>query len=264
MNRNHPCNELDQEVEQCLAGNPGTFSVLVHRLSGSDFHYERLADRVVPSASLIKILIMVEVFQQSTEGLLSLSERLEASPSKMVPFGLLPLLREPAYSIWDLLVYMMTLSDNTAANLLIDRLGMTCVNALADRHGLPQTRLRRKMMDFQARLENRENETSLADMARLMTLLHRDAVDSPESCASMRGIMMTECSAAGLRRCAPSSWPMLRKTGELEGIRHDLCVLYAPEGTLLMGVFSTGLHHEHEAEELTVALGRLMIKYGLG
>lgn len=248
----------DPEVERLLSSACGTWSVTAHGLGGLPFRYERLADRVFPSASLIKILVMAEAFRQTEEGRMSLADRLDAPVAKTVPYGLLPLLRERAYSVWDLIVYMMTVSDNTATNLLIDRLGMDAVNAFAERLGLADTRLRRHMMDLQARRENRENETSPRDMARLLTLIDAGRIVSLSACQAMRGIMENERGTDGLRRCFPGSWPMIRKTGELEGIRHDLCVVRTPAGSLLLGVFATGLADALEGERVTAALGCLL------
>ncbi len=251
-------NEYRQTIASLLDSAAGIWSVVAMAPEHTHFRYERLPDRVFPSASLIKVLILAEVCRQTEAGLLSMEERLDAPASKTVPFGLLPLLREQSYSVWDLLIYMMTVSDNTATNLLIDRVGMNAVNQLADALGLAATRLRRHMMDLQARRENRENETSPRDMAHLFSLLHADQLISPAACKTIRGIMGNEWGMDGLRRSFPHSWNMMRKTGELDGIRHDVCLVQAPSAPLIIGVFATDLLDEREGEQTTAEVGKLL------
>ena len=251
-------------VEQLLSKAQGVWSITARGLGGLSFAYERHAERVFPSASLIKLLIMAEAFRQTEEGRLSLADRLEAPADRIVPFGLLPLLRERSYSVWDLIVYMMTVSDNTATNLLIDRLGMASVNAFAERLGLADTRLRRHMMDLEARRLNRENTTSARDMARLLAGIHAGRILSASSCQVMLHIMENERGTDGLRRCFPEDWPMMRKTGELEGIRHDLCIVATPTGPLLLGFFATDLPDMRAGERVTAALGELLAEQALG
>ncbi len=260
--RNDP--ELEAAVERILAATSGVWSIVARGTGGLPLFHDRLADRVFPSASLIKILIMAEAFRQTEEGRLSLADRLDAPADRIVPFGLLPLLRERSYSIWDLIVYMMTVSDNTATNLLIDRLGMASVNAFAERLGLSDTRLRRHMMDLEARRAHRENETSARDMARLLAGINAGRIVSASACQVMRQMMENERGTDGLRRCFPAEWPMMRKTGELEGIRHDLCIVQTPAGALLLGVLATELSDMREAERVTVALGELIIGHASG
>ena len=68
---------------------------------------------------------------------------------------------------------MITESDNTAANLLIDRLGMDRINSYMQSHGYTHGVLRRKMMDTEAMREGRENLTSTRDVALLFKRLYR-------------------------------------------------------------------------------------------
>lgn len=242
----------------------GTWSVVACAPEKPEFCYERLPERVFPSASLIKVLIMAEVYRQAEAGTLSLDDRLDAPQAKIVPFGLLPLLHERSHSVWDLLVYMITVSDNTATNLLIDRVGMPAVNRLAEDLGLQRTRLRRLMMDLKARRENRENETSPRDMVRLFSLLHAGQLISPDASQAMGGILRNERGMDGLRRSFPHAWHMMRKTGELDGNRHDVCLVRTPAGPLIIGVFATELSDGREGERITAEAGSLLGQWFTG
>jgi beta-lactamase class A len=74
---------------------------------------------------------------------------------------------------------MITESDNTAANLLIDRLGMDRINSYMQSHGYTHSVLRRKMMDTEAMREGRENMTSTRDIALLFKRLYRGQCVGP-------------------------------------------------------------------------------------
>ena len=71
---------------------------------------------------------------------------------------------------------MVAVSDNSATNVLIDRLGMDNVNALLDSLALPNTRLRRKMMDIKAAAEGRENISTPQEMMTLLEKIYQGKV----------------------------------------------------------------------------------------
>src|SRR2546425_13377468 len=76
----------------------------------------------------------------------------------------------------DLATMMVAVSDNSATNVLIDRVGMENVNALLDSLGLTHTRLRRKMMDLKAAAEGRENVATPREMMLLLENLYRGKI----------------------------------------------------------------------------------------
>lgn len=128
------------------------------------------ADRLFSSASLIKVPIMVAVLQQAESGRLPLSRQL---PLDAVPrvggSGVLTELADlDRLSVRDLLTLMIVISDNLATNLLIDAIGMDVVNESAAAAGLPDTRLRRTMMDLEGRRAGLENHTTATDMTAVL------------------------------------------------------------------------------------------------
>lgn len=129
-------------VGLCVAGLEGP-------LAGVGFGFGE--DGVFPSASLIKVLVLVELLRQADRGLVSLGDGLLVEEDDLVEDSeMLEAAALPArISLRDLSAGMITLSDNTATNLLIRRIGMKRVDALAG--GLRHTSLRRRMMDLGAR-----------------------------------------------------------------------------------------------------------------
>jgi beta-lactamase class A len=129
---------------------------------------------VFPQASSIKIPVLLELFRQAQAGALKLDERVEVKRALMAG-GSGVLLRfsdgGSALSLRDLAVLMIVLSDNTATNILIDRVGMAAVNDMLARNNLRQTRLQRRMLDTEAQRAGKENLSTPAEMVWLLGLL---------------------------------------------------------------------------------------------
>ena len=154
-----------EDVRGCRVGLRVTG--LEEPLAGVGFGFGE--DEAFPSASLIKVLVLAELLRQADSGRLSLEDELLVEDDDLVEDSeMLEAERLPArVSCRDLARAMIRVSDNAATNLLIRRVGMGRVNALARDLGLRRTALRRGMMDFGARLRG-ENTTSASDMVALM------------------------------------------------------------------------------------------------
>lgn len=142
------------------------------------------ADEVFPTASVIKLPILVELMRQATEGRLSLEERVELREGdkrggsgilKVFQAGLAPTLRDVA-------TLMIVLSDNTATNTTIDAVGgVDAVNQAMDDLGLPTIRLHNRV-DFDVIADDvrRLGESSPRDMCALVDGIARRTVFSPQ------------------------------------------------------------------------------------
>lgn len=118
------------------------------------------------SASMIKVFLLGAAMEQVRDGNLSLSQPLTIHSSDQVGgSGVLSgYASGTTLPLTDVLNFMITVSDNTATNMIIDLLGMDHINAYIQREGYTDTILRRKMMDTQAVAEGRENYTSVRDL----------------------------------------------------------------------------------------------------
>src|SRR5207302_9240070 len=111
---------------------------------------------IFPQASSIKITVLAELYRQAQQGKLKLTDLYTVQASDLVPDsdimnGLTPGVTK--ITLRDLATIMVAVSDNSATNVLIDRVGMDNVNSMLDSLGLSHTRLRRKMMDLKAAAE---------------------------------------------------------------------------------------------------------------
>src|SRR5262249_37580257 len=172
------------------------------------------ADDVFPGASLLKICIAVEVLRRADLGHFSLDERLDTSSEPRVGGGgiLDHLDASTRLTLRELCLLMLALSDNTAANFLLDLVGMGEVNETLVQLALRHTRLARRFMDFAARAAGRDNLTTASDMVALLALLHTNALPGAKE---LREWLLAQRVADDLRAWLPPDTELAFKTGEL-------------------------------------------------
>src|SRR5271170_2841424 len=137
------------------------------------------ANDVFPQASSIKICVLAELYRQAQQGKLKLTDLYTVNAADLVQDsdimgGLTPGVTK--ITLRDLATMMVAVSDNSATNVLIDRVGMDNVNAFLASQGLRETKLRRKMMDLKAATEGRENVSTPNEMASLLQTLYRGEI----------------------------------------------------------------------------------------
>jgi beta-lactamase class A len=215
------------QIEHLIQAAPSSVGLVIKDLStGETLQWSPEAR--FPAASVIKIPILVEAFRQEQAGRLRLDERLPIRPEdKVGGFGILKELPSvESVSLLDLLTLMIIISDNTATNLCIERVGMDAVNGTMGSLGLRATVLQRKMMDMAARERGLDNFTSAGDIARLLELLATDQALTPEGCARALDILARQQVNDRLPLLLPSEVKVVHKTGELPGLRHDVGILF--------------------------------------
>jgi beta-lactamase class A len=148
----------------------------------------------------------------------------------------------------DLATMMVAVSDNSAANVLIDRIGMDKVNSLMDKLDLPHTRLRRKMMDLKAASEGRENISTPREMMTLLEQIYQGKVLNKEMTEDFLTLLSTH-KDSWIPRDLPEGLRVANKPGSLEGVRNDSGIVFAQNRPYLICVMTTYLRNEREGEE---------------
>jgi len=208
-------------------------------------------DEVFPQASSIKIAVLAELYRQAQAGKLKLSDLYTMQASDLVPDsdimgGLTPGVTR--VTLRDLATMMVAVSDNSATNVLIERVGMDNINALMDSLGLTRTRLRRKMMDLRAAGEGRENVSTPAEMMALLENLYRGKVLNREMTDDFFKMLSTH-KESSIPRDLPDGLKIANKPGALEGVRNDSGVVFVENHPYVICVMTTYLRHERDGEE---------------
>ncbi|MCX5715199.1 MAG: class A beta-lactamase-related serine hydrolase, partial [Candidatus Omnitrophica bacterium] len=172
---------LRKVIENRVRSFRGAVGIVVEDLD-SEWEIAFNQDMLVPSASLVKIPIMLSCFYAAEDGKINLEDTISLKNSEKVS-GSRVLANAPAGSVFtikELFEPMITQSDNAAANLLINLLGFDTLNSYFKKMGLKSTNLARKMMDFKERSEGEENYTTAQDMAFLLERMYHDEIISKD------------------------------------------------------------------------------------
>jgi beta-lactamase class A len=213
--------------------------------------YSLHADDVFPQASSIKVAVLAELYRQAQQGRLKLTDLYTVNSSDLVPDsdimgGLTPGVTK--ITLRDLATIMVAVSDNSATNVLIDRVGMDNVNALMSSLGLKHTLLRRKMMDLNAAKEGRENVSTPHEMANLLEQIYRGKVLNKEMTDDFFKVLATH-KDSWIPRYLPEGLKIANKPGSLEGVRNDSGIVFVENRPYIICVMTTYLHHEADGEE---------------
>jgi beta-lactamase class A len=213
-------------------------------------HLER---ETFPTASTIKLALVYELFKQSAEGKIRLDDTITLDRSKAVGgSGVLYQLGAPTLSIRDYATLMVTLSDNTATNVLIDRLGMANVAARMQGLGLAGTKLRRHMMDTAAARRGDENVSTPDELVRLLQAIQK--IDAAVE-------LLEKPKESRLRQGLPAGVAAADKPGELDGVRVDAGIVFARDRPYVFCVMTTFLRDEHEGERAISEMSRAAYNY---
>ena len=170
------------------------------------------ADARFPTASTIKTAVMIEAWQQAADGRLPMDTRIALRDGdKVGGSGILRGMAEGlSLTVADLVHLMIVLSDNTATNMLIERLGTARVNARLDSYGLANTKLFRPTFrdgrpDVLPELE-REFGLGMStprEMARLMASIAEGKAVSRQASDAMLATLRRQQDRAMIPRHLP-------------------------------------------------------------
>jgi beta-lactamase class A len=207
------------------------------------------ADDVFPTASTIKIAILAELYREAQQGKLKLTDTYTLQQSDLVGGSGISNALTPGVTrltLRDIAALMISVSDNSATNILIDRIGLEKVNALLDSLTLTHTRLRRKMMDIKAAAEGRENVATPREFMQLLEALYRGKVLNKQFTDDYFNLLSTPKSSY-IPRELPEDLKIANKPGELEGVRNDCGLVFTGSRPYIICAMSTYVRHEREA-----------------
>jgi beta-lactamase class A len=242
--------KMEHDIRQATENLDGVMGVVVKDLT-SNQTIAILPDEVFPTASSIKVAVLAELYRQAQQGKLKLTDTYVVQKSDIVPdSSIIEGLTAGVTKITlrDLATMMVAVSDNSATNVLIDRVGMENVNMMLDSLGLTHTLLRRKMMDLKAASEGRENIGTPRELGALLEFVYRGKVLNRESTEDFFTVLSTHKSS-WIPRELPEDLKIANKPGELEGVRNDIGLIFVEKRPYTVSVMSSYLRNERDGEE---------------
>jgi beta-lactamase class A len=235
---------LDKRVRSEVALFKGKVSLFAKNLDTGAI-YNLNGDEPVPTASTIKVAVMVEAFTRVADGKAKWTDELVLTKEKKV--GGAGILQEFGdglrLTLRDGVTLMMTLSDNTATNLVIDALTADAVNARMEMLGLKETRLMRRVFGGGESSEGRKEEnkrfglgrTTPHEMVTIMEKLERGEIINPAASKEMLELMKREQGTNGIWR---GQWrvPKATKSGALDALRSNVGLIYHPRGRIALAI----------------------------
>lgn len=267
--------DLRTRIENIVTRVDANFGVsILHIESGATLNFA--ADTPVPLASVVKIPVLVEAFHQLGEGRFQLDDRWPLDHAhKALGSGILTQFDDGLTpTVRDLLTLMIIISDNTATDILMERLGIQAIDDSMHRLGLSQTHVAHTLGEifadmlptpdpdqdrfelarweaehgvrrdgFSYSLGADNNVGTPRELTRLLAMIFRAEILDREACDQMLEILLKQQLNDRLPRFLPDGTPVAHKTGTFSGVRNDSGIIYAREDShVAVTVLSTWDH----------------------
>lgn len=251
---------MEESIQRIIEKVPYKVKLFVKNANEKTFLFSKSLEDVFSSASLIKVPILLSVFDYIERNTIPLNQILSFSSENRVDYSVITEQGLEEGTLYDLLVWMIITSDNTATNVLIDFLGIDYINRYIQKIGLTNTVLNRKMMDF-TRLEmGFDNLTSAGDMAKLFSYIYGKELLSEKHSELVIDILSQQRIHDSLKRYLVDKVKIAHKTGSLDTVEHDVGIVFTEENDYIIGVFITEHTNNEEAKQLIGKVSKIVYR----
>ncbi|HCW54421.1 MAG TPA: serine hydrolase [Clostridium sp.] len=249
-----------KEIKKYLESRIGTYSFFFEDFE-SGFSYGYNENVQMTSAGCMKLPIAVSVIKYVQDGNCSFLDRIKIEENdKIYGTGILHEFDNRDYTIFELLVAMLIQSDNTAANKLIDIVGMDTINEDICSLGLKNTKLNRKTSDERAVSTGIENITSAYDLSRIWKVLHKAEFLDEKNSQMLIDILQRQQMKNKLALYIPDDlkYEISSKTGDKTGVENDTALLHLQKGDFTFTVLSMGIPNSVYGTVTLAKCGKMM------
>lgn len=236
-------------------------------------------DDVFPTASVFKVLVLIELFNQKMKNKIDLNSRYKYNPNEIsLGYGVLREISETLeLSYKDYAKLMMIISDNTSADVLFNKVGRDNVKLMIDRLGLKNTRIEfscndlllgmygvtkfdsyeeivekvkrknvKKDCTILVNCEVENDVTSPKDMVEVFSKIYRREILDDTSCREMLDIMKACKTNSRIPRYIPDKVEIAHKTGTLDRIANDVGIIFTDTSDYILAFFYNGNKANYE------------------
>ncbi len=238
--------DLKEDLLPRLKSHRGRAAVAVkHLATGETFGYQ--ADEPMPTASLIKLAVMVETYRQIEAEKLDLEAKVTLKEDDKVPgSGILT----PHFSagtqlpLKDAIRLMIAYSDNTATNLVLDQIGLKSTNETMEKLGFPHTKIHAKVFRRDTSIAPDRSEkfglgsTTAQEMVSLLERLHSGKLANKAHTEQMIEHLANCQNTSRFPRDLPEGTKIAHKTGSVSRVRTDAGIIFSPSGPIALCVLT--------------------------
>lgn len=272
------------EIERIAGAMGGVVGVSATHFA-SKRHLGVHEDELFPTASVIKLPLLVTLYEDAQRGRIDLAERIVyREDSRVAGSGVLQYLDAGlAPTLRDLAVLMMTVSDNTATDLLLDRVTKERVEGTMARYGLRSIRIpfdiREMLMELvdldhrqpggyeelrrrlqlsvgsggRSMLPEQADRATPADLCRLLELIGTNAILGEAGCDAVVELMKRIQSGTRIPGLLPKGTVVAHKTGSYRRLRNDIGIVYAPSGAYAIAICARELPRDNVEDDRALA-----------
>ena len=230
------------------------------------------AEAVFFTASTLKVPLLVELYRQVDAGIIDVNQRIDLTDALRVPGS--GVLKELAAglqpTVHDLAMLMIIISDNTATDILYNRVGGDNINNTMQQLGLTHTHIPMPCRELlysitglemenpahtyqlaSNRLKNREfvleddgfsedksDVSSPNDMCHLLGLIYEGDILSPQSREAVLDILKRQQLSTVIPHALPSGTVVAHKTGSYHTVRCDVGIVFSPTGPYTVAIMA--------------------------
>lgn len=248
-------------IQMAVENVPFNVKMIVKDLKKDEIIISQEMKDTFSSASVIKVPILMAVLHYVEHNQLSLEQQIPIDFVNCVDFSIITERQLKKCTLYELIIWMIITSDNSATNVLIDLIGMNNLNSYFKTIGLKQTSLNRKMMDFEQLKKGNDNVTSALDMANLFTAIYRQELLSEKYNDIAINILLRQRDHESLKRYIVDDVKLANKPGSLDHVEHDIGIMYHRVKDYLIGVFVTEHQNNDEAKKFIGTVSKEVYDY---
>ena len=239
--------DLKQSLQPLIDAHQGQVSVLIRHLDTGE-QFEWRADEIQPTASLIKLPVMVAAYRLADRSELDLLKPITLREEDKVPgSGVLTghFSSGLSLSLRDTIRLMIRYSDNTATNLVIDQLGLPATAAAMETLGYPETRLNSKVYRGDTTIAPERSKlyglgsTTARETVGLLEQIHKGTAATVDSCKAMIDHLLACDDKAMIVSQLPAGTKVAHKSGAVNESRCNAGIVYGPKGPFAICVLTT-------------------------
>lgn len=249
-----------KEIKKYLESRIGKYSFFFEDLK-SGYVYGYNENVCMTAAGCMKLPIAVSLIKAVENKKVDFMDRVKIQTSdKVYGTGIIHEFNEREYTVFELMVIMLIQSDNTAANKIIDIVGMEQINEDIIAMGLKNTRLNRKTNDERTAITDVENITTAYDLSKIWKHLSNGTFLSKDNGQMLIDILRRQQIKNKLALYIPDDLKIeiSSKTGDKKGVENDTAYLELPKGKFVFTVLSQDIPNSVYGTVSLAKCGKMM------